>query len=65
MRQDRCHFRPEVKKGAALQCNSLSCFHHQIKKDLLSPVWWEQELTSGFQLYLRVALSMPFTCNVC
>lgn len=61
MQWDWCHFRAEVKKGAVLQYNSLSCFHHQIKKDLLSPVWWEQELTSEFQLQLRVAVSMCLT----
>lgn len=44
-----------------LRCNSVSCFHHQIKTDLLSPVWWEQELASGFQLHLKVAVSTCLT----
>lgn len=58
---DWCHFRAEVKRGTVLRCNSVSCFHDQIKTDLLSPVWWEQELASGFQLHLKVAVSTCLT----
>lgn len=35
------------------------------KKNLLSPLWWEPELTGGFQPHLRRAVGKRLTLNVC
>lgn len=40
-----------------------SCFHHQIKRDLLSPVCWEQEFTHGLQLTAAAGTWLPL--NIC